>query len=452
MERMHKSRQRITDITHGSPAEKCGVLAGEILLSVNGEPVYDLIDYEYLTSCRKCVLEIEDNIGEKRTVHIVKGETEPLGLSFATSLMSDMRTCANRCVFCFVDQMPKGMRPSLSVKDDDWRLSFIMGNYVTLTNASEREFERILQRKVSPLYISVHATDPEVRVKMMRNRTAGKLLERLQKLAENGIRFHAQVVLCPGLNDGEVLKRTLSDLRSLHPFCGSVAVVPIGLTSYREGLYPLRGFTADEARQIIREMSEYQADCLSQLGTRFAYLSDEWFLMSGITLPEDEAYECYEQIENGVGLLRMFEQDFLYALSEQRPLDEPLSVTIAGGSGSAGFFSELYRKLEPYGIEIHVHPVPNRFFGGNVTVAGLVTGSDLLGEFQNCVPAEPILIPRNMLRETEEVFLDDYTLDEVRDRLGTEIVPFHDGEELVRILFSYRNDAETKNSRPDNGV
>ena len=259
MEKMSRSRQRIESVDVHSPAARAGVLSGEILCAINGEPVFDLVDYEYLTANARLTLTIEDNVGDVRSVHIRKEEIEPLGLNFQTTLMSDMRSCSNRCVFCFVDQMPKGLRPSLSVKDDDWRLSFIMGNYVTLTNASDAEFERILKRRVSPLYVSVHATDPEVRVKLMGNRTAGRILERLQKLKENGLKFHTQIVLCPGLNDGKVLEKTLGDLRALYPAAQSVAIVPVGLTRFRDGLYPLRPCTEQEARDMVTFMERFQS-------------------------------------------------------------------------------------------------------------------------------------------------------------------------------------------------
>lgn len=438
MRTMAFTRQRIASVDEGSPAARAGVLAGEILLAINGEPVYDLVDYEYLCANARLTLDIEDNVGQCRRVSIHKGEYDPLGLGFVTTLMSDMRSCSNRCVFCFVDQMPKGLRPSLSVKDDDWRLSFIMGNYVTLTNASDAEFSRILERRVSPLYVSVHATDPAVRSAIMGNRTAGRILDRLTGLKEAGLRFHAQIVLCPGLNDGAVLERTLSDLRSLHPASQSVAIVPVGLTRFREGLYPLRPYTPEEARQIVGLVSAFQAECRGEFGSSFVFLSDEWYLTAGLPLPPCAHYEDFPQIENGVGMLRLFESDFLYALQEQTPLPEKRRFSMAGGTGCHAFFIGLYEKLLPYGVEVQLFAVRNDFFGGNVSVAGLVTGSDLLSQLKGRIETETLLIPASMLREREDVFLDGMTLAALSSALGVRILPVADGESLIKTIFGER--------------
>jgi len=432
---MGRYRQRIESVDAHSAAARAGVLAGEILLSINGEPVCDLVDYEYLSANAKLDLCVEDNFGERRTVTVKKTEYEPLGLNFSTTLMSDMRTCSNRCVFCFVDQMPKGLRPSLSVKDDDWRLSFIMGNYVTLTNASDAEFDRMLRRRVSPLYISVHATDPEVRSRIMGNRTAGRLMERLTRMKEAGLHFHAQVVLCPALNDGAVLERTLNDLVSLYPAAQSLAIVPVGLTKFRDGLAPLRPYTAEEARSIIAYVEAFQKKCRDQYDTSFAFLSDEWYLLAGLPLPDYRHYEAFDQIENGVGLLRLFEDDFLYALGEKTPLEQPRHFCLAGGSGCHAFFTELYKKLEPYGVSLDCFAISNDFFGGNVNVAGLVTGSDLIHQLQGKLTADTLLIPKNMLREKEDIFLDDITVSELEDRLHVRVQPFGSGEDLINIVF-----------------
>ena len=426
--------QPITFVEHGTPAEKAGVLRGDILLRINDTPVLDLIDYEALTAHRVLKLDLMRS-GEPLSVVLHKGEYEPLGLCFETTLMSRMMTCRNHCVFCFIDQMPKGVRSSLNVKDDDWRMSFIMGNYVTLTNVSDAEFQRILDRRVSPLYVSVHATDPEIRTKIMRNPSAGRIMERLTALKEKGLRFNAQIVLCRNLNDGEILMRTLSDLSSLAPACSSVAIVPVGVTKYREGLTELGTFDAAESAKVIDSIERLQESYLERFGTRLVFLSDEWYLQANRSLPKPEAYEAYEQIENGVGLLRMFEEDFRYALEERDRRKEPRRFSIAGGTAAYPFFKELYRELEPYGVITELHPVPNRWFGGNVHVAGLVTGTDLLSELSGKDLADPLLIPKNMLRETEDVFLDGMTLSEVESGLGVSIRTFADGTELISCLF-----------------
>lgn len=436
MEHRAVPQQKIVRVEPGSPAARGGVREGDALLAINGEPVVDLIDYEFLTANRTLQLRLLDGAGRERTVAVHKRETEPLGLGFATSLMSGMRSCANRCVFCFIDQMPCDVRSSLLVKDDDWRLSFIMGNYVTLTNVSDREFARILKRRVSPLYISVHATEPAVRERMMRNRHAGRLMERLQALAEAGLRFHAQVVCCPEMNDGAVLDRTLADLYGLYPAAQSVALVPVGLTRYRDGLVPIRPYTAEEAREMAARISAFQTRARAENGTAFAFLSDEWYLLAGVPLPPYEDYEDFPQIENGVGLLRLFEADFREALAERAPLPAPRALAMAGGEAACPFFRELYRALVPYGIDLSVYPIHNDYFGGNVSVGGLVTGGDLVRQLTGRLSSGVLLIPHNMLREGEDVFLDGMTLLEAEEALSVHIRPVRSGADLVETVFS----------------
>ena len=426
--------QPITFVEPDSPAKRAGVRAGDVLLRINETPVLDLIDYEHLTARRALQLDL---LREAQPVSIAlfKDEYEPLGLCFETTLMSRMMTCRNHCVFCFIDQMPKGVRSSLNVKDDDWRMSFIMGNYVTLTNVSDAEFQRILDRRVSPLYVSVHATDPDVRTAIMRNPSAGRIMERLSALKQTNLRFHAQIVLCRGLNDDDILEKSISDLSSLAPSCASVAIVPVGVTRFRDGLPKLGTFDAQQSGNVIDLIEPMQERFLSSLGTRLVFLSDEWYLNAGRPLPPPEAYEEYEQIENGVGLLRMFEEDFRYALEDRSPRSREKRVSIAGGTAAYPFFRELYRELEPYGIRTDLYPIPNRWFGGNVHVAGLVTGSDLLTELRGKSLSDPLLIPKNMLRETEDVFLDGKTLSDVESALGVGIRTFSDGTELISYLF-----------------
>lgn len=420
----------VTYVDRPSPARRAGLKAGDILLALNGEPVCDLVDYEALSTERSVTVTFLRD-GAEQTLTVQKEEYEPLGLGFETTLMDRMQTCRNRCLFCFIDQMPKGIRSSLNVKDDDWRMSFIMGNYVSLTNVSDAEFARILKRRVSPLYISVHATDPDLRVRLMSNPTAGRIMERLRALKEAGLTFHCQAVLCPGLNDGEAFERTVRTLATLRPACLSLAAVPVGLTRFREGLYPLRAFTAEEAERVLA-----WAEALhGELGGEFLYLSDEWYLMAGRELPPVESYGEFGQIENGVGLLRLFEQELRDALTDHGPLPAPKTVTVAGGTAANAFFRELYACLEPYGLHVKTVAVPNVFFGGNVHVAGLVTGSDLIAAFPAGAP-ETLYIPGNMLRECEDVFLDGMTKAEVGTRLRTVLVPFRTGYDLIEALFT----------------
>lgn len=437
MEKRAATKQKIVRVEPGSPAAHSGVREGETLLAINGEPVVDLIDYEFLTANRALQLLLTGADGEAHTVLVNKAEAEPLGLCFSTSLMSNMRCCSNHCMFCFVDQMPCDARSSLLVKDDDWRLSFIMGNYVTLTNVSDAEFDRILARHVSPLYISVHATDPTVREAMMRNRTARRLMERLQKLADAGLRFHAQIVCCPGINDDAVLDQTLEDLYALCPAAQSVALVPVGLTRFREGLSPLRPYTQEEARAMIAHIEAFQQRARAERGTAFAFLSDEWYLRAELVLPPCEAYEDFGQIENGVGLLRLFEDEFLYALSQQKPLSQRCALSMAGGAGAHPFFVELYRALEPYGIDMELFVIHNEYFGGNVNVAGLITGGDLIRQLAGQLRTQALLIPRNMLREGEDVFLDGVTLSEVERALQVRVLPVGGGEHMIETMFEH---------------
>ena len=436
MVNMRKNHQIISDVLPGSPAERAGLLRGDTLLSINGEPVIDLVDYEYLTANETIKFEIRAQDGEVKTVTIRKDDYEPLGLSFATSLMDNMRTCRNHCVFCFIDQMPKGGRSSLHVKDDDWRMSFIMGNYVTLTNLDEREIDRIIRRRVSPLYVSLHASDPDVRRAMMKNTRAGDIVPQLKRLVEAGLEFHLQIVLCPGLNDGETLRRSIDDMLELFPAAQSLAIVPVGLTRHRDGLYTLRNYTPQEARRLIDEIETLQARLFARLGTRFVFLADEWYTMSGITLPKHEAYEGFVQIENGVGLLRLFEGEMLDALEGRTPLKQPRRFLMAGGVSAEPFFRDSYRQLLPYGITIDTRAVQNHYFGESVTVGGLVTGSDLIGQLKGEDFGRALLIPRAMLKADEEVFLDGVTLQDAEAALNTRILPVATGEDLVEIVFS----------------
>ena len=436
MENMRVVQQVISDVLPGSPAERAGLQPGDALLAINGEPVVDLIDYEGLTACENLTLDVLKKNGEREVIELEKDDYEPLGLSFATSLMSAMRTCKNHCVFCFIDQMPKGVRTSLHVKDDDWRMSFIMGNYVTLTNLDDRELDRILRRRVSPLYISLHASDPDVRRAMMNNPAAGDIVQQLKRLAEAELTFQLQIVLCPGINDQEVLRRSIADMLALYPYAQSLAVVPVGLTRFREGLFPLRGYTPEEASALIDEIEALQEKIWKKHCTRFVFLADEWYTMSGRPLPPYENYEDFAQIENGVGLLRLFEGEMLDALNGRRPLSEPKQFRMAGGVSAEPFFRESYKRLLPFGITIETSAIRNQYFGESVTVGGLITGGDLIGQLKGADFGRALLIPRAMLKADEEVFLDGVTRDEVEEALGVRIIPVASGEDLVEIVFS----------------
>lgn len=407
----------ITHVQPGSIADKIGLKAGDLLERIAGEPVIDQIDYQALTANSRFDIEVTHPDGSKGVLHVRKKDWEPLGVTLDQTIVSEPRPCHNHCVFCFIDQMPPGMRKTLYVKDDDWRLSLMMGNYITMTNISDQELDRIIRRKVSPLYISVQCTDPDMRVKLLRNPKAARIMDNLRLLKDNGIRFHCQVVLCPGWNDGEILKKTLRDLESLVPAACSVALVPIGLTKYREGLPYIKPYDKAMAAQLLDEIKPLQDEYLKKLGTRFVFPSDEFYCLSGYPVPQDEEYEDYPQIENGVGMLRMFETDLGFA-AEDYPVEEtkPRRLVIACGTSVAPFLQQMADKYAPKGTTVTVKPIINRFFGETVTVSGLITGQDLVAQCQD-VDADEILIVRSMIRNEGDLFLDDMTVEDVRRQL-----------------------------------
>lgn len=407
----------ITHVQPGSIAHRLGLRAGDLLDRIAGEEVIDQIDYQALTANARFDIEVTHPDGTRETLHVRKQDWEPLGVTLDQTIVSQPRPCRNHCIFCFIDQMPPGMRKTLYVKDDDWRLSLMMGNYITMTNISDAELDRIIRRKVSPLYISVQCTDPDMRVKLLRNPHAAKIMDNLRLLKQNGIRFHCQVVLCPGWNDGDLLIRTLRDLEGLVPAACSVALVPIGLTKFREGLPYIKPYDREMAAALLDQIRPLQEEYLQKLGTRFVFPSDEFYCLSGYPIPEDEEYEDYPQIENGVGMLRMFETDLAFAV-EDYPVEEtaPRLLVIACGTSIAPFLQMLCNKYAPKGTTVTVRPIINRFFGETVTVSGLITGQDLVAQCQDVV-ADEILIVRSMIRNEGDLFLDDMTVDEVRAAL-----------------------------------
>lgn len=407
----------ITHVQPGSIAQRLGLVAGDKLVSIAGEPIIDQIDYQALTAQERFDMMVEDAGGQTRTVHVRKEDWEPLGLTLDQTIVSKPRPCRNHCIFCFIDQMPPGMRKTLYVKDDDWRLSLMMGNYITMTNIDDHELDRIIRRKVSPLFVSVQCTDPDMRVKLLRNPNAAKIMDNLRLLKANGIRFHAQMVLCPGWNDGKILKKSLEDLETLRPAVQSIALVPIGLTKFRDGLPYIKPYDKQMAADLIESVKPYQERFLREIGTRLVFPADEFYCLSGLPLPTDEEYEDYPQIENGVGMLRMFETDLEYAV-EDLPMTEtpPRRICIATGTSVAPFLRELANKHAPRGTTVEVRPIVNKFFGESVTVTGLITGQDLVAQCQD-VQADEILIVRSMIRAEGDLFLDNMSVDEVRAKL-----------------------------------
>ncbi len=432
---------RILDVARHSMADRLGIRPGETLLRINGEEILDEIDYQALTSSRRLRIALREEGGAERELTALKKSWEPLGLTLDERAVLSPRICKNHCVFCFVDQLPEGLRESLYVRDDDWRLSLMMGNFVTLTNVDDREFDRIIRRKASPLYISVHATDPAVRVQMLRNPQAGKLLERLRIMKENGLKFHCQVVLCPGINDGPVLHQTIVELAALHPAALSLAVVPVGLTTHRGSLPPLKMFDRDSARALLTDLELIQAYYLKTIGTRFVYPSDEFYSIAERPVPEEESYEGYPQIENGVGMLTLMAAECEEAFPSVRDrakaagLPGKRRVAIPTGFSALHFIRGLVEKYGPPEEEIRVIPVENHFFGETVTVTGLIVGRDLISAMEG-IEADLILISESMLREGTDCFLDDSTVTEVQERLGIPIrVVENHGDCFLKALY-----------------
>ena len=427
---------RIERVQPGGLAARHGLRAGDAIESINGEPLIDQVDYEALTARSRVRLTVLRENGERREVTIIKPREAALGLEMEAALtcMSPMQ-CRNHCIFCFIDQMPPHMRKTLYVKDDDWRFSLMMGNYITLTNVDEKEFQRILRRKASPLYISIHATDPDVRVKMMKNPNARFIMDRLRALADAGLHFHCQIVLCPGYNDGDVLRKTLEDLSQMYPAAQSAALVPVGLTKFREGLAPVEPFHRESAGAVMAIAHEFQSRLLPKIGTRFVFPSDEMVLIAGEELPTEEEYEGYPQLENGVGLLRKFEEGLRAASLENTRTALPRRVRIPCGVSIAPVMQKWLNQYAPAGVQITVQPIRNTFFGETITVTGLITGGDLIDQLRDADEDE-ILLCGNTLREQGDLFLDGTSLEQVRAALrpAVTIVP-NTGGHLFQALL-----------------
>ena len=431
--------QRIISVEPASPAARAGIRAGDELIRIGKLPVIDFLDYQALTAERRLEVTIRRD-GAERKLQIRKEEYAPLGLEFEKPMMSGMRMCCNHCLFCFVDQLPDNVRPTMRVKDDDWRMSMMMGNYVTLTNVSDRELQRIIDRHASPLYISVHAADPQLRARILGQSRGEKLMAQLKKLSDGGVEFHTQAVLCPGINDGAALDDTIRQLIAL-PGALSLALVPVGLTGHRDGLYPLAPYTRAQAAEVIALANRWRERLLAERGTRFVFPSDEFYLQAGIEPPADEEYEDYAQIDDGVGMLRLLETEFSEAWNELDAQDKRSGggkrVIIACGVSAAAFLQRLMDEHPITGVEVRVIPVKNRFFGESVTVSGLITGGDLTDRLKN-EPGDAVLITECMLRSEGDRFLDDMTLDEARRIIGRPLVPVgRRGDDLLCALRGY---------------
>ncbi len=418
---------KVLTIEKGGLGKKFGFRKGDELVSFNGQPIVDVLDYFFFDG--ECEFTVtRRRHGKEKEILVVKEDYETLGLCFTEEAELSPITCQNKCVFCFVDQLPNGMRDTLYVKDDDYRLSFVSGNYVTLTNCSDAEIRRIAERHLSPIFISVHTTDPELRCQMMNNRFAGKLMEQMQTLAEAEITMHCQVVMCPKINDGEVLKKTIEDLISLYPFVASLAIVPVGLTGHRDGLCKIEPVSSELAAQTIDLVESFATKMRKKHGHGFVYCSDEFYVKAKRAIPPANEYDGYPQIENGVGLLRKFEEEFSEAFEEEKSVETD-KVAILCGASARSFFEELTKPFE----NVSVFAVENNFFGKSITVTGLITGQDLISQ----VPEgfDRVLISRAMLKEDAEVFLDGVALEEANKKIYAtlEVVPV-DGAEFYAAL------------------
>lgn len=434
------SNNIISRVYPGSIAEELDIEIGDILISVNGEKVKDIIQYRFLTDDDYIELEIETKNGERVVYEIEKEFDEELGIEFTNPIIDKAKSCRNKCMFCFIDQLPKGMRETLYFKDDDSRLSFLQGNFITLTNMSEQDINDIIRYRISPINISVHTTNPELRQKMITNRFAGKVYGIMERLAEAGITMNCQIVLCPGVNDGKELERTINDLSALYPNVNSVAIVPVGITKHREHLPHLEIFNKDTANEAIDLVEGLQKKCLDKFGSRFAFMSDELYIIAERELPDYDSYEGFLQFEDGVGMIRKLGEEIKYELEnlpEEFDVREK-TVSIATGSSAYEFIcemAELVMSRFPQ-IKINVYKIRNEFWGETITVSGLITAQDLIKQLSDVEKGETLYITRSMMKADEEIFLDDVTLEELEKILGVEVVASeNNGKDFVEKIL-----------------
>lgn len=428
----------------GGIGEELGIEPGDKLLAINGNEIQDVFDYYYYEESEQLLLLIEKPDGEEWELEIEKDEDESLGIEFDQSLMDEYRSCRNKCMFCFIDQMPKGMRETLYFKDDDSRLSFLQGNYITLTNMSDHDVERIVKYRLEPINISFQTTNPELRCKMLHNRFAGEALKKVDILYRGQIEMNGQIVLCKGVNDGEELERTIRDLTGYLPYLKSVSIVPVGLTKYRDGLYPLEPFTKEDAREVLSVIHRWQEKIYQEHGIHMIHAGDEWYVLAEEEVPEEARYDGYLQLENGVGMMRLLFNEVQEALSAVTGDGRQREISLATGRlmyPYIGKILEEIRKKFP-NITTHLYAIRNDFFGERITVSGLITGQDLTGQLKGQPLGERLLLPCNMLKIGEPVFLDDFTLEEVENSLQvkTDIVKSSGQDLLDAVIGVYEND------------
>lgn len=429
------SNNIISKVYKGSIAEEIGIEVGDLLIAVNDEEIHDIIEYKFLISDEYIELEIQKRDGEVYIYEIEKDFDEELGIEFVNPIIDKAKSCKNKCVFCFIDQLPKGMRETLYFKDDDSRLSFLQGNFVTLTNMSEEDIDNIIKYRISPINISVHTTNPELRRKMITNKHAGKLIDTMKRLADAHIEMNCQIVLCPGYNDKEELDRTLNDLSSLYPYVNSVAIVPVGITKYRDNLAKLDIFNYESANETIDQVHALQEKYLKDLNTRFAFLSDEFYIIAKRPLLNYDEYEGFLQFEDGVGMIRKQGTEIINYL-EKLESDDSIkkTVSIATGSSAYEFISDMANKvMEKFkNIKINVYKIKNDYFGHTITVSGLITATDIINQLKDKDLGSALYITRSMLKSDEEVFLDDITLEQLKEKLNIQVITCqNEGKDFV---------------------
>lgn len=429
---------KINSVESNSHASRCGIKDGEYLISINGNEIIDVLDYRFYQFSKELELVLMNDIGEKRVVNLRKPEYDELGLLFDTYLMDEQKSCKNKCIFCFIDQLPSGMRETLYFKDDDSRLSFLFGNYITLTNITEHEINRIIKMHISPVNISVHTTNEELRCKMMNNRFAGDALKHLRRLCDSSIDVNTQIVCCPGYNDGEELKSTLNDLVELG--VNMIAVVPVGLTAHREGLAQLTPFDKEKACETIDIIESVGEKCLEKFGRRIAFAADELYIKAERKIPDASHYEDFPALENGVGLIALLDDELTWALEDyEGEIDINRKVTIACGTSVAPYMRAMMDKVEEKfsGVKVNVVPIVNEFFGGGVNVSGLVVGRDLINQLKDKELGDELLISSAMLRYENDLFLDNTSVEDVENELNIKLSPVNNnGEELLYKIIS----------------
>lgn len=420
---MKKEGIIITYVEKGSIAEEAGIEVGDVLLSINGNTVHDTIEYRFLMNDEKIDIFIRKKNGEEWDIDIEKDFYDDLGIEFEDPSMDNPKRCSNKCIFCFIDQLPKGMRESLYFKDDDSRLSFLHGNFITLTNMKDDDINRIIKYRISPINISVHTTNPELRIKMLNNKNAGRIMEIVQKLVNGGIKINCQIVLCPGINDGNELEKTLNDLFKLYPGIENTAIVPVGISKYRENLFAMEGYNKESSRSVIKLVHSMQEKFIKESGEPFARLADEFYINAGFELPVYEHYGDFEQLEDGIGMIRYFENRIIEDIVNTNLDGKGKGFALITGTSSTEFIKSISDLImKKLNIKISVYTVKNNFFGERITVTGLITAQDIIEQLKGKIKEDILFIPTNMLKADEDVFLDDVTLESLKNELGVKII------------------------------